>query len=68
MVQHFEGIIAQLLEAGLSIVWDGRVALLPGRPVHVYDTYVAGAGRLHAAMFGTQQTPAAHGAQTAGGF
>ena len=35
-----------------GFVCDGRVALLPGLPVHVHDTYVAGAGRLHATVFG----------------
>ena len=32
--------------------WDARIMMLPGVPVHVHDAYVAGEGRLHAAVFG----------------
>lgn len=32
--------------------WNGRVAVLPGVPVLVHDTYIAGEGILHAALFG----------------
>lgn len=32
--------------------WDGRVDLLPGVAVHVHDAYVAGEGRLQAAVLG----------------
>jgi hypothetical protein len=32
--------------------WNGRVTVLPGVPVWVHDTYIAGEGILHAALFG----------------
>jgi len=32
--------------------WDGRVAMLPGVPVHVHDAYVAGEGVLTARVLG----------------
>ena len=32
--------------------WNGRVTVLPGVPVLVHDTYIAGEGILHAALFG----------------
>jgi hypothetical protein len=32
--------------------WNGRVAVLLGIPVLVHDTYIAGEGILHAALFG----------------
>jgi hypothetical protein len=32
--------------------WDARISLLPGLWVRVHDAYVAGEGRLHAAVFG----------------
>ncbi len=32
--------------------WDARVQIMPGLTVHVHDTYVAGEGLLHAALFG----------------
>ena len=32
--------------------WDARVLMMPGLPVHVHDAYIAGAGLLHAAVFG----------------
>lgn len=32
--------------------WDARISMLPGLPVLVHDAYVAGEGRLHAALFG----------------
>ncbi|UUZ46735.1 hypothetical protein LP420_22995 [Massilia sp. B-10] len=32
--------------------WDGRIAMLPGLTVRVHDAYVAGEGRLHAAVLG----------------
>lgn len=35
-----------------GFVWNARVAMLPGVPVHVHDAYVAGEGVLHAAVFG----------------
>lgn len=35
-----------------GFVWDGRVAMAPGIPVHVHDASVAGEGILHVALFG----------------
>ena len=35
-----------------GFVWDGRVAMMPGLPVHVLDAYLAGEGILHPAILG----------------
>ena len=35
-----------------GFIWDGRVAMMPGLPVHVHDAYVAGEGILHPAILG----------------
>ena len=35
-----------------GFVWDGRVLMMPGLPVHVHDAYVAGEGILHPAILG----------------
>lgn len=35
-----------------GFVWDGRISLLPGLPVHVHDAYVAGEGILQPALLG----------------
>jgi hypothetical protein len=35
-----------------GFVWDARVLMLPGLPVHVHDAYVAGTGILHPALLG----------------
>ena len=35
-----------------GFLWNGRVAMLPGLAAHVHDSYIAGAGTLHAAMLG----------------
>jgi hypothetical protein len=35
-----------------GFVWDGRVAMAPGLPVHVHDAYVDGEGILEAAILG----------------
>jgi hypothetical protein len=35
-----------------GFVWDGRVMMMPGLPVHVHDAYVAGEGILHPAILG----------------
>jgi hypothetical protein len=32
--------------------WNGRVAMMPGLPVRVHDSYVAGEGILHASVLG----------------
>jgi hypothetical protein len=35
-----------------GFVWDGRIVMMPGLPVHVHDAYVAGEGILHPALLG----------------
>ena len=35
-----------------GFLWNGRVAMLPGFAAHVHDSFIAGEGRLHAAMLG----------------
>jgi hypothetical protein len=35
-----------------GFVWDARVAIVPGLPVHVHDAYVAGTGILHPSIAG----------------
>ena len=35
-----------------GFLWDARVAMLPGVPVHVVDSYIAGEGLLRAAVLG----------------
>ncbi len=35
-----------------GFLWNGHVAILPGIPAHVHDSYIAGVGTLHAAMLG----------------
>ena len=35
-----------------GFLWDARVSVLPGLPVRVVDSYIAGSGLLHAAMLG----------------
>ena len=35
-----------------GFVWDAKVFMLPGLPVHVVDSYIAGDGLLHAALLG----------------
>lgn len=35
-----------------GFVWNARIAFVPGLAVRVHDAYVAGAGRLHAAIAG----------------
>ena len=32
--------------------WDARIAMMPGLPVRVHDSYVAGEGTLHASLLG----------------
>ena len=44
-----------------GFVWDARVRMLPGLPVHVHDAYVAGEGRLHAAVLGLLPVADLHG-------
>ena len=35
-----------------GFLWNGRVSMLPGLAARVHDSYIAGTGRLHAAMLG----------------
>ena len=35
-----------------GFLWNGRVSMLPGLAARVHDSYIAGTGTLHAAMFG----------------
>lgn len=35
-----------------GFVWDARIAMVPGLPVHVHDAYIAGEGILHASLLG----------------
>ena len=35
-----------------GFVWDARVMMFPGVPVHVHDAHIAGAGLLHGAVLG----------------
>ena len=35
-----------------GFVWDARVMMFPGVPVHVHDAYIAGAEMLHGAVSG----------------
>ena len=35
-----------------GFLWNGTVVMLPGLAAHVHDSYIAGTGRLHAAMLG----------------
>ncbi|MBL8345179.1 MAG: hypothetical protein JNN03_07040, partial [Rubrivivax sp.] len=42
----------RIVTARPGFVWDARIAFVPGLAVRVHDAYVAGAGRLHAAVAG----------------
>lgn len=42
----------QVLTRSPAFVWDARIAVAPGFPVHVHDAYAAGQGQLHAAVLG----------------
>ncbi|MEO7115481.1 MAG: DUF6544 family protein [Caldimonas sp.] len=35
-----------------GFLWNGSVSMLPGLTAHVHDSYIAGVGKLHAAMLG----------------
>ena len=41
--------------------WNGRVAMLPGLPVRVHDSYAAGEGVLHASLLGLLTVAAMRG-------
>jgi hypothetical protein len=41
--------------------WNGRVAMLPGLPVRVHDSYAAGEGVLHASLLGLFTVVDMHG-------
>lgn len=42
----------RIVTARPGFVWNARIAFVPGLAVRVHDAYVAGAGRLHAAVAG----------------
>ena len=44
-----------------GFLWNGRVSMLPGLAAHVYDSYIAGVGTLHAAMLGLFTVASVHG-------
>jgi hypothetical protein len=44
-----------------GFLWNGRVAILPGVAARVHDSYIAGTGRLHAAMLGLFTVADVHG-------
>jgi hypothetical protein len=41
--------------------WNGRVAMMPGLPVRVHDSYAAGEGVLHASLLGLFTVVGMHG-------
>jgi hypothetical protein len=44
-----------------GFLWDARIAMLPGLPVRVVDSYIAGQGLLHAAVLGLFTVADIHG-------
>jgi len=46
---------------GPGFDWNGRVAMMPGLPVRVQDSYVAGEGVLHASLLGLFTVVDMHG-------
>jgi hypothetical protein len=44
-----------------GFVWDADIAMLPGVSVRVHDAYIAGEGRLHAAVLGLFTMADVHG-------
>lgn len=44
-----------------GFLWDARVAMFPGLPAHVEDSYIAGQGQLIAKLLGLFTVAAAHG-------
>ena len=46
---------------GPGFDWNGRVAMMPGLPVRVHDSYVAGEGVLHASLLGLFTVVDMHG-------
>ena len=42
----------RVVTARPGFLWDARIAMLPGLPVRVVDSYIAGKGMLHAAVRG----------------
>lgn len=44
-----------------GFLWDAQVAMLPGVPVRVVDSYIAGEGRLRAAVLGLFTVAEVHG-------
>lgn len=44
-----------------GFLWDARVTMFPGVPARVVDSYIAGQGRLHAAVLGLFTVADVHG-------
>jgi hypothetical protein len=44
-----------------GFLWDARIAMLPGLPVRVIDSYITGEGLLHAALLGLFEVAHVHG-------
>src|SRR5436190_2110654 len=44
-----------------GFLWDARVSMLPGLPVGVHDSYIAGVGMLHVAVLGLFKVADLHG-------
>ena len=44
-----------------GFLWDAQIAMLPGLPVRVVDSYIAGQGLLHAAALGLLTVADVHG-------
>ena len=44
-----------------GFLWDAKIALFPGVPAHVEDSYIAGQGQLIAKLLGLFTVAAAHG-------
>ena len=50
-----------------GFLWNGHVSMFPGLAAHVHDSYIAGTGRLRAAMLGLFTVGEAQGAAEGGG-
>jgi hypothetical protein len=51
----------RVVTARPGFLWDARIAMLPGLPVRVIDSYITGAGLLHAAVLGLFTLADVHG-------
>lgn len=50
-----------IVTARPGFLWDARIAMLPGLPVRVIDSYITGQGLLHAALLGLFELAHVHG-------